>query len=152
MKRKIFILLAIVAVIILSRGLSHEPSYSDSYSHADVKIGGETFDALVADTDELKEKGLSGFQGLGERQAMLFPYDEPASLPFWMKGMLFSIDILWLDSNYRVVHMEKRVPPDSYPKSFSSTAPAQHVLEFPSGTLDRLGIIIGDEVSIFPKK
>jgi uncharacterized membrane protein (UPF0127 family) len=119
-----------------------------SYPHANISLGGETFDAFVADTDERKEQGLSDLSGLGAHEAMIFPYAVPDSLAFWMKDMLFSIDMLWIGPDNRAVTLEQSVSPDSYPQTFESTVPASAVIEFPAGTLARLQIKIGDLVSI----
>jgi uncharacterized protein len=42
---------------------------------------------------------------------MLFLFDKPSKQGFWMNEMKFPIDILWLDSDSRVVHIEKNLEP-----------------------------------------
>ncbi len=77
------------------------PTISAAYKHSAVTIAGKTFDALVSDTDALREQGLSGRSELKAGQAMIFIFDKPDNLGFWMKDMRFSIDMLWLDSQHR---------------------------------------------------
>jgi uncharacterized membrane protein (UPF0127 family) len=80
---------------------------------------------------------------------MIFPYKEPKVLAFWMKDMKFPIDILWLDSGKRVVHIEKNLQPCNpfLPcPSFSPDTKAQYVLETVVGLSDRKGIKIGTQV------
>lgn len=122
-----------------------------SYPTAVVRLGGEEFSAYVADTPELREKGLSGLRGLSQGEAMLFPFEEPGYLAFWMKDMLFSIDILWLDESDRVVSFVSDVSPDTFPQTFSPEAPALSVVEFSAGTLARLGVKAGDRAEISAK-
>ena len=110
-------------------------------------VGNKAFSVLVSDTDKLREQGLSGRDGLAEDQAMLFIFDKPDMLGFWMKDMKFSIDMLWLDSNYRVVSFERNVSPDTYPKIFFPKALSRYVVELSAGTLASLGVKEGDEVS-----
>lgn len=113
-----------------------------------LRMGGQTFSVDVAATEASREQGLSGRTSLGENQAMLFVFDHPAEYAFWMKGMLFPLDIIWLDSNKKVVHIEKSLSPDTYPRGFAPLAPALYVIEVPAGTADRLGIKQGDPVGI----
>ncbi|HEU5114603.1 MAG TPA: DUF192 domain-containing protein [Candidatus Paceibacterota bacterium] len=127
---------------------STKPFPDSSYKHARVTIGGEAFDALVSDTDTLREEGLSDRNGLSQGQAMLFVFDKPDLLGFWMKDMHFSIDMLWLDSNFRVVSFKEDATPESYPKVFFPSGPSRYVVELPAGTLTRLGIKAGDLVSV----
>jgi uncharacterized membrane protein (UPF0127 family) len=105
----------------------------------------------VADTNQLKEKGLSGHAPLAKNQGMLFVFKTPDAYGFWMKDMLFPLDIIWLGEDYRVVHVEHAVSPDTYPKIFTPTSPALYVLEISAGQADLLGIKIGDSVQIVKK-
>src|SRR5438094_9545272 len=51
----------------------------------------------VARTDAEREKGLGGHAPLGQYDGMLFIFDQPAPYAFWMKGMTFPLDMLWID-------------------------------------------------------
>jgi uncharacterized membrane protein (UPF0127 family) len=65
-----------------------------------------------------------------------------------MKGMLFSIDMIWLNSDKEVIYIQKNVSPDTYPKGFAPNGDALYVLELKAGTADRLDIKQGDPVGI----
>jgi uncharacterized membrane protein (UPF0127 family) len=104
--------------------------------------------AAIAVTPEEQSKGLSIKEDLQENEGMIFPYKEPKVLAFWMKDMKFPIDILWLDSDKRVVHIEKNLQPCNpfLPcPSFSPDTKAQYVLETVAGLSDRKGIKIGTQ-------
>ncbi len=105
--------------------------------------------AEIAVAPEEQSKGLSIKEDLQENEGMIFPYKEPKVLAFWMKDMKFPIDILWLDSDKRVVHIEKNLQPCNpfLPcPSFSPDTKAQYVLETVAGLSDRKGIKIGTQV------
>jgi hypothetical protein len=77
---------------------------------------------------------------------MLFIYPAPEVMSFWMKGCLIPIDIVFLDSERRVVNTyEMAVEPGGEGRArYSSHVPAQYALELPGGTLRRAGIRVGD--------
>lgn len=95
----------------------------------------------VVDTAELQQLGLSGRQDLGDNSGMLFVFDDSSiERCFWMKDMNFAIDMVWLDSDKKVVHIENDVAPETYPNSFCPDQPAKYVLEVNAGRAEQLGI------------
>jgi uncharacterized membrane protein (UPF0127 family) len=101
---------------------------------------------LVSDTDYLREKGLGGRAGLDKKEAMLFVFGEDSKHYFWMKDMQFSIDMVWLDKDKKVIGIEKSASPDTYPEAFGPKVDSRYVLEFNSGTADSVNLHVGDEV------
>lgn len=101
---------------------------------------------ILADTPALREKGLSGRTILGADEVMLFVFDTADKYQFWMKDMLFSIDIVWLDSDKQIIHIERSVKPESFPKSFGPTEPSRYVLEFKEGVTSTIGLEVGGKV------
>lgn len=111
-------------------------------------VNGERFVADIAETAAKREQGLSGRAGLGENEAMFFIFDTDDRHGFWMKGMLFPIDIVWLNAAYRVVYIQSNASPSSYPNAFFPDVEARYVAEFSSGTASRLGLKKGDYISL----
>lgn len=114
-----------------------------------VCINGSCFDVELAETREQRIKGLMHREALAENSGMLFIYNEEDYYSFWMKNMKFPIDIIWMDRNKEVVHMEKDVPPcqnDECP-NYKPSQKAMHILEIGSGVADKLNIKIGDKAS-----
>ncbi|HIA91857.1 TPA: DUF192 domain-containing protein [Candidatus Saccharibacteria bacterium] len=109
-------------------------------------VGEQTFDLLVADEPHEQITGLSGREGLDDDRAMLFVFDESAQHGIWMKDMLFSIDIVWLNSEKRVVHIESNISPDTYPRIFKPEENSKYVIEFNAGAVAKLGLSAGDTV------
>jgi uncharacterized membrane protein (UPF0127 family) len=65
-----------------------------------------------------------------------------------MKDMLVSIDIVWLDSQQKVVHIVKEASPElSTSKTFTPSEDARYVIELQAGAIQRSGIKIGDEAT-----
>lgn len=94
-----------------------------------IQLGEKIYAAEIARTPEARSRGLSGREGLGENDGLLFIFEEPGYPGFWMKDMKFAIDIIWLDENLTVVDVTKNAAPDSYPQIFHPKSPAQYVLE-----------------------
>ena len=110
-----------------------------------ITIGGATVVVEVARTSAEKEKGLSGRVSLPEGKGMLFLFDRPDRYGFWMPDMHFSIDIVWIGADWRIVDIAKEIPPESYPDVVVSDVDAQYVLEVPAGSIERYGWNVGDE-------
>lgn len=87
-------------------------------------------------------------------QAMLFVFEKEGKQAFWMKNVRFPIDILWLDRNKRIVHIEKNVPPcrkDPCP-TYSPSLEALYVLELKAGSVKRHNLKLFDKVDfILPR-
>lgn len=115
----------------------------------DTTIGGakQEIRAEIAADDVAREKGLSGRQCIPDGVGMMFSFDKPGSYGFWMKDMRFPIDMVWLDSDRQVVTIVQNAQPGSYPKTFTSSLPAQYVLELGSGQAQALGIKTGSRLN-----
>ena len=117
---------------------------------------GVTFDnglsvsAEVADTRPAIQRGLMYRETLDEDEGMFFVFDREEVHIFWMKNVNFPLDMLWLDSNNRVVHIERSVPPcDDDPCAlYTPSAPAKFVLETRAGFVESNGISVGDGITL----
>lgn len=106
-------------------------------------IGGVVVEASVATSVADRVRGLSGTQSLPPSVVKLFVFDRAGPQSIWMKDMLYSLDILWLDAEGVVVHLETDVRPDTFPKSFASPVLAWYVVEASAGFVASNGITIG---------
>jgi hypothetical protein len=118
-----------------------------SYTKKNVRLGNSLFRLEVADTFALHERGLSYRQSLAPQTGMLFTFNAPDMYYFWMKDMNFPIDIIWLDQNKKVVHIEHSLSPSTYPGSFGPDTPTQYVVEIPAGEAKQANVVIGDTVN-----
>lgn len=101
---------------------------------------GRAFLAEIADTPEGRARGLMYRDRLEPGTGMVFIFEEPAPYSFWMKNTRIALDIVWLDRQARVVHIERQIPPcmeDPCP-TYSPRRPAIGVLEVGGGQADGL--------------
>ena len=115
-----------------------------------VKIGETVFSVELALTSREKERGLGYRKGMKDMHGMLFVYDHKEKFPFWMKGMRFPLDFVWIDGN-TIVDLTKNVPVEpivnnEYLTSYAPKVPVDKILELNAGTIDRYGIVIGQTV------
>ena len=117
-----------------------------------MNIGDAAFAAELANTPELRTKGLSERDGLDSQTGMLFIFDNGSATAFWMKGMRFPLDFVWIGHDCTVVDVTEEVPnqpPDTSNSSlplYRSAAEAEYNLEVNAGEVERLGISVGDSV------
>jgi hypothetical protein len=100
----------------------------------------------VANTVEKRKTGLSGRKNLSEDRGMLFAFDKPDKHGIWMKDMNFSIDILWIDENYKIIDIKKQAESESFPEIFHPSENATYVIEVMAGFVEMHNINIGDRV------
>lgn len=120
---------------------------------ARISVGMHVFDAEVADTPERKSRGLAGHEPLGPDEGMVFAYDRAGLYAFWMKGMTFDIDIVWIHAD-RVVGISHDVPfetPTGRPPIYRPPEPADLILELAAGVARDKGLQIGDPVTVEPR-
>lgn len=126
--------LLIVIPVLLSIGLRGQPVSS-------VAINNSRITVAVADSEEERTKGLSGSPQLKDGTGMLFIFDEPSYHGIWMKDMKYPIDIIWLDEDRKIIHIQEFATPDSYPeRTFTPQVPAKYVLEVPVGSVKSYGM------------
>ena len=85
---------------------------------------------------------------LKDKHGMLFIFSKPSYPSIWMKNTLIPLDIIWMDSSFKVVDLKKNAKPLSTtihkPKKKSN-----FVLELNRGSIKKHNIKIG---SIFKPK
>lgn len=102
--------------------------------------------AEVVKTETRIEKGLEGRTDLPAGRGMLFQMPDEDIQNFWMQGMQFAIDIIWIDSG-RVTGCEKNVSPNDK-RIFTSPGEARYILEVPAGFCDTNKVKINDAVKM----
>ena len=141
-------IIVVAAGVILLGFFSKTGSASSDRS---VIIKDTKLNVALAVSSEEQEKGLSGRSSLGEDEGMLFAYSKPEVPTFWMKGMQFPIDIIWIKDG-KVVGFEEKVqdPGDYYLENslprYRPDSEVDRVLEVKSGWIKEHGVKKGDEV------
>ena len=103
---------------------------------------GVTILAELADTTEKRARGLMFRESLAKDRGMLFTFPEPQHWTFWMKNTRIPLDIIWMDRNKKIVHVERNVPTcsrtdDGCPQ-YQPNEEASYVLELVAGMADAL--------------
>jgi len=107
------------------------------------------YQILLANTEELRIKGLSNKKELEKNKIMLFVFEKEEIVGIWMKEMLFNIDIVYVDENWKVVNYFDDVSPNTYPNIFYSSSPVKYVIEMNNG--ERLASGIDKGVKLYYK-
>jgi uncharacterized membrane protein (UPF0127 family) len=152
-------LLIIMALLICPGGALAKPAvpvWRDAHPWstevATVHVGDEIVQAEIADTGPLQTRGLGYRDGLLPGTGMIFLFDDQAPRSFWMKGMRFCLDIIWITDGQIVGAAENACPmpdvPDSDLPRYRSEVPVDVVLEVPAGWLAEHGYGAGTPVEI----
>jgi len=102
-----------------------------------IQLGEENILVEIADTKETRNQGLMGRTALPEGHGMLFVFDSPEPLSFWMKNTLIPLSIGFFNERGQLINVEEMVPPnpttpDKDLPTYQSKAPAKYALEMPS--------------------
>ena len=108
-------------------------------------FGEATFNVQVADDAAERAQGLMHVEVMGTLEGMLFVYEEPQSVSFWMENTLIPLDMIFIDATGRVTRIhEKAVPLDR--TAIPGGDGVQFVLEINGGLSRRLGLAVGDAI------
>lgn len=106
-----------------------------------VEINDKEYNVLVAKTEEEKERGLMDVVELESNEGMLFVYDEPQELSFWMHETEIPLDIIFIDEDWEVKSVQQGKPFDD---TILSCDDVQYVLELNQNS----GVKEGNEVEV----
>lgn len=141
MKRGIGAAATLVLITVVSISCSGEDQI-----YYPLKVGDTLFQVELAQTLEERAQGLMYRRELDPDKGMLFIFDEPQQLSFWMKNTYIDLSIAYIDSDGVIIDIldmealsEASVP---------SSAPVQYALEVRQGGFDENGIFPGDRVDL----
>ena len=107
---------------------------------------GTEVEAELAASFAEEQRGLMFRRELPASQGMLFLFDNPGHYGFWMLNTLVPLDIVWLDSERRVVFVSENTPPcppGTFCPTYGGEATAQFVLELAAGQAATHGLTLG---------
>ncbi len=106
----------------------------------------------IAQTPKERSYGLMNRNEMEEDKGMLFVYDNPQDLSFWMKNTLIPLDIIFIDEYRLVLNVEEALVepnmPDNELTRYHSSGPAKWVVEINMGLSASNGIKTGTPVTI----
>ena len=109
-------------------------------------IGSTDYQLTIASTPATRQVGLGGRQTMSQTSGMLFVFNTSAVECFWMKDMQFPLDIIWVNPEKKVVHVEQHLTPATYPKTFCPSTPAKYVIELRAGEAAKRHIATGQKL------
>ncbi|GIW76795.1 MAG: hypothetical protein KatS3mg104_1858 [Phycisphaerae bacterium] len=123
---------------------------SQTASHfVQVQLGRELIRLEVANDPAKRSRGLMFRSSLPRDQGMLFVFPEAAERGFWMKNTYIPLDIIYLNSERRIISIKQMQPHDL--STTSSDGPAMFAIELNAGRATELGLVVGQVVDIPPQ-
>lgn len=115
-----------------------------------LQLGGQRLEVELADSAEARKKGLMYRERLADGTGMLFVFEEPDILSFWMKNTLIPLSIAFFDEDRTLLNIEDMVPVQKGEKltSFKSASLARYALEVPLGWFRKHKIVPGMKFSL----
>jgi uncharacterized membrane protein (UPF0127 family) len=110
-----------------------------------VIIHEDTLWVKIAADPEARERGLMFRQDLPEDEGMLFVFDYPQPLSFWMKNTYLPLDIAFVSADKHILNILAMKPLDEKTR-YESQGPAQYAIEVNRGWFVRHGVSPGDRV------
>ncbi len=145
--------LAVIGFFIVNNFMNKEPKleyysftkegellFTDSLGTLKAKI-----DLEIADTEYERELGLMNRNEMKENQGMLFIFGMQKYQSFWMRNTLISLDMIFVDSQKKIVTIHKNTKTLS-DQSYPSSEPAMYVVEVLAGYTDKHNIQVGDKI------
>ncbi len=113
----------------------------------DIKSDGNItrFAVEIADTAATRATGLMDREYMGQFAAMLFVYDHPQQVSFWMKNTLIPLDMLFIDESGVVLRIHENAIPHDL-TGIPGGNRIQYVLEINGGLASALNITAGAQV------
>jgi uncharacterized membrane protein (UPF0127 family) len=109
-----------------------------------VTVGGVPISVEIADTRELRERGLMNRDALPEDYGMLFVYPDERIRSFWMRNTRIPLDIAFIDRNGSIVNIEQMQPQTD--ENTLSTGPVMYALEMSQGWFESNDVEPGDRL------
>lgn len=117
--------------------------------HATMRLGDGVFTAQVVAKGAVSAVNKSTVEQLRPNQAILYMYDNPALWAVDMKDRQAVLDIVWLDTNKKVVYIVKNASAESTKGTvFRPKTKAKYIVEYVAGTVEKKAINI-DSAAVF---
>lgn len=149
------LLMATLAGLLLlacgGEGIEYDPTPTPALPVTTVRIDDAAILAEVPQTPQDRARGLGERDFLPRDRGMLFVFDLERPHSFWMLGMRFPLDFVWISADRQVVEVTAEVPPEpgvpeAELRQYRPKAPALYVLELNAGVVEELDIRVGDRV------
>ncbi|MBI4262382.1 DUF192 domain-containing protein [Candidatus Uhrbacteria bacterium] len=147
MQHRFFILIVMMSALVLVSLAMWWERKETPRNMAFVRIRNTTIPVEVRTDAASRAKGLSWRAWLPRDQGMLFLFPKPDRATFWMQGMQFPLDFIWIAGD-RVVDLTENVQPPPPLQTLSPSVPADRVLEVNARFIAEHAIQNGDPVEM----
>lgn len=110
-----------------------------------LSIGIHQIDTQLATTPEQHQTGLMFRKDMPQHEGMLFVFESPSRLCFWMKNTLLPLTAAFIADDGTIVNLENMKPQTT--ESHCATKPVRYVLEMNQGWFTRKGVKPGSKIS-----
>jgi len=122
-----------------------------------LKINEYSVYAEIANSDMERARGLMYRLTIGPTNGMLFVFEQPQVLRFWMRNCPIPIDVAYISQDWVITDIYTMEPFDENAEHYTSTQPCLYALEVNGGWYTNHAITIGtritppDNVTFFTK-
>lgn len=104
-------------------------------------------DVKLANTVAQRTRGLMFVKEMPEEEGMIFIYDTESVKRMWMKNTFIPLDMIFIDSSFKIKHIVSGTTPESLTQ-IPSIVPVKYVIEVNSGFSRRHNINVNDKIEI----
>jgi len=150
MRRRHFLLLFAAASFGLLTGCGNKakpaPEPKSVQDHFVVTVGGQAVQMQLALLPHEMQQGLMFRKSLGPEEGMIFLYDRPQQMSFWMRNTEIPLDIGYFDADGKLKEVYNLLPHDERP--IQSLGLRQFALEMNQGWYRTHGLKAGDAIDL----
>lgn len=123
------------------------PSLQQAKVQAMTATGAHEFSVWIAADAKSRERGLMYVRELPPDRGMLFLFEAPQELAFWMKNTYLPLDLVFIAEDGTVLNVAENTKPFSL-DPIESDGEALAVLEVRGGTAKQIGLKAGDRLKL----
>ena len=144
-----FILLLLTSSLVIARlDFNTAHASATSFARGYALVGGQLIDVEFAQTEGEQTTGLSNRALNASNSFMVFIYDQPQQVSFWMKNTRKDLSIAFVDAGNKIIQIEN-LKAKSLKIVKSKSSQIKYAFEVPKGYFAVSNIQIGDELVIF---
>jgi uncharacterized membrane protein (UPF0127 family) len=137
-------------VLLLAAACGSKPATPQGFAQIGLTVADRPLCAWVADTEALRDRGLMDVGSLGRADAMVFRFNEPTDVAFYMYKTILPLTVVFVSPAGRVSDIVDMDPcPDTDAAKcplYRASAPYQSAVEVPKGKAASLGFSVGSIV------
>ena len=148
-KSKFSLVLALISLLFYPQ-ISLEYSYAQTakFKTGYSLVADQLIPVEIAQTEAEREMGLSGRNFDKNNYRMVFVFESPQRVNFWMKNTKIDLSIAFIDKNNRINQIES-LKANSLKTISSRSEQIKYAFEVPRGFFTKMDIKVGDEFLIF---